>query len=56
MVDWIASQEAIIAVVEYGIAFVLALHVVECIYNRCKKRAAIRRRMTELGHRPEDHL
>lgn len=37
--------------------FVLAIIDVGMkIYNRCKRRAGIRRRLTELGHNPEDHL
>lgn len=56
MINWIISEAVVLAVVQYGIAFVLALHVVECVYNRCKKHAGIRRRMAELGHKPEDHL
>jgi hypothetical protein len=53
-----AIEALTIAVVQWGLVFVTLVWVAEVFYNRCKRaeREAMRERMIELGHNPEDHL
>ena len=43
------------AVVVFGLGLWVFLYATEKVYNRCKRRAALRRRLRELGHDPMDH-